>query len=477
MGPQVDSEVDEFHVCLLEIFMCLRGYEFSGQIDCRFEEERFQEARVSLVRKGGAVEARLDGGEARRRAQVCVVGGREEGVGGIGHECERLGSKGFLRDSREKERLDSEQGGHRVPPTSHMTSFAALSILQTVVALLQITSLLALATYIAVKQKKSLHLALASIRAALGLIAAAWLILELARNAALWDVIDSFVNADAPYKSLTLNHQTLQTERDTICVVTTCIAFGLIEPGLLLMLTAMVWCKANDEPRPFTRILRWSLICILPCTFLQALFLGLQHVNSWSDSIFFRPQPAIEVSTNDENGNDATPPPPPPPIQISLQVYRWWHQEGCAVSIASLGTLAVAIIIFEIVWTLWCMRLRRLLINLKLRRRLIFVQIAFTLSPMALLLLRVTRLIWPERWVEIRRWIHMSEMAVVFLSCGVIACDFLWRPVRESPRSADMKKSSISLVERRSSTSGGEGSIIDVRISDERVLEEREYDI
>jgi len=36
-------------------------------------------------------------------------------------------------------------------------------------------------------------------------------------------------------------------------------------------------------------------------------------------------------------------------------IYPWWHEEGCAVSIASLSLNAVFVLLFEFFWTLWCL--------------------------------------------------------------------------------------------------------------------------
>lgn len=280
---------------------------------------------------------------------------------------------------------------------------------------------------------------LAPTRVALAVIAAAHLALALAASSAIYDVVDHFSEPEPASPSL--------AQRSDDCVALNVVLYGLVEPALLVVLGGIVRCKTTREPRPLARIGKWALAVVLPSLALQALLIGLQRVPAWSDALVLRPQPAL-----------------PPRVDGGAPTYEWWHAEGCAVSLASLAGLGAVFIPFVVLWSLWCLRLRQLLVNLKIRRRLAMVHAAYALVPFALLVLRVSRLVWPARWVDVRRWVHAGEMALVFLSCGVIGCDLLWRPVRESPKVAAAAAREASRGSKASSDDAADGDAASVAV-------------
>jgi hypothetical protein len=244
-------------------------------------------------------------------------------------------------------------------------------------------------------------------RSSLGMLGILWVLCTFFSHVALWDVLDALgVVSVAP----------LADELEIVCVTTTTISLGLVEPALLLLIAEVIRLKtAVSTARRRSIFPRWTLnrrayALALPFVLLQALLMGVGSIDGLSSQGFL-PQPGLSPAV----GAQPSPPPPPlpPPTPLTSQPnddigvgptapravmaheYRWWHTEGCAHSIASLIVSAVFILPFEFFWTLWCLRLSKLVLNLKMRRRLLVVQLTYTLIPGAILLLRASKIFIP----------------------------------------------------------------------------------
>ena len=73
------------------------------------------------------------------------------------------------------------------------------------------------------------------------------------------------------------------------------------------------------------------------------------------------------------------------------------------------------------------------MLNARLRQRLYVLQLAFTLSPALLVLLRFSRLVLPHSWRVVPWLLADAELLVALLACYVAARSLVWRPVREAP--------------------------------------------
>ena len=117
------------------------------------------------------------------------------------------------------------------------------------------------------------------------------------------------------------------------------------------------------------------------------------------------------------------------------EVYKWWHPEGCAISIGSLAVSAVFILPFEFFWTLWCLRLAKLVLNIKMRRRLLVVQLTYTFIPGAVLLLRASKIFIQANHQGVSR--HPAHLLTLRLS-----------PARSEPGLATTPESEFPSTER-----------------------------
>ena len=97
---------------------------------------------------------------------------------------------------------------------------------------------------------------------------------------------------------------------------------------------------------------------------------------------------------------------------------------------------------FVLYWSLCCVRLNKLLLNIKIRRRLFFVQLTYTLVPILLVLLRASRLLYKPTYDKLRRLTHDAELVLALLGCAMCMVSLVWRPVREAPSAAVL----VSLV-------------------------------
>ena len=84
------------------------------------------------------------------------------------------------------------------------------------------------------------------------------------------------------------------------------------------------------------------------------------------------------------------------------------------------------------------------MLNARLRQRLYVLQLAFTLSPALLVLLRFSRLVLPHSWRVVPWLLADAELLVALLACYVAARSLVWRPVREAPPDSGAGRSSGS---------------------------------
>lgn len=278
--------------------------------------------------------------------------------------------------------------------TSSGRAYFIFSIAEVALTGCMLLLMLSVSTYVVRCRRRGRRLCVP--RASLGMLGILWVLCTFFSHVALWDILDSLG---------VISVATLADEMEIVCMATTSISLGLVEPALLLLIAEVIRLKtAVSTSRRRSVFPRWTLnrrayALALPFALLQALLMVVGTIDGMTSQGFL-PQPGLSPGLSPSVGAQAPPPPPLPPLSpLTRPVetrsgvdyeYRWWHDEGCAHSIASLIVSALFILPFEFFWTLWCLRLAKLVLNLKMRRRLLVVQLTYTFIPGCILLLRAS---------------------------------------------------------------------------------------
>ena len=252
---------------------------------------------------------------------------------------------------------------------------------------------------------------LSTLRFLLTMTCGLWVSGLVASHRALWMVLDDLVN---------LNDVLGSWDRDELCGYHTCITLGFAEPASLLLIAALIRSRTLKRDRTCTR--RWLARRSLAVAFVVAVVqtgLVLFPLLDLLDNQFTEPRPPLLT-----NSSDAT----------KLDYNAWWREEGCANTIASVFVDALFVFPFEAYWALACYRLLGLIINLKLKRRLLYVQVAYTLVPICLLLIRFTLLLYDSNWDIGRRLMRDVELVLALFACIVAVRFVIFRPVHEMVR-------------------------------------------
>jgi len=217
-------------------------------------------------------------------------------------------------------------------------------------------------------------------RASLGTLGILWVLSTFFSHVAIWDVLHALG---------VISVRTLADEMEIVCMTTTALSLGLVEPALLLLAAEVIRLKtASTAGRQRCGLPRWSfgrraIALALPFALLQAMMMGVSTVTEMN-AIIFRPQPGLAraLSPSAPPAPPFAPPAPPFGPGISFltepgsgmdvfgdldpsaaeefeptsptEYFQWWHAEGCAVSIGSLAVSACFILPFEFFWTIWC---------------------------------------------------------------------------------------------------------------------------
>ena len=253
--------------------------------------------------------------------------------------------------------------------------------------------------------------------------------------------------------------------------------YGVFEPAALTLVCLVFHVKSSSSSatpwRPW-RLIRFAVAAALLFALLQTAFVVLDHFG-FVDAAYLGPQPrlvqpalsvppasppatpplppASATPVNDAGSGDSgrlddedeeqpsrqsplpLPPPPPPQLPHTFDAHSWWRSEGCATTYGAVGVTALFTLVFECAWSYACLRLAKTLINHKIRRRLRFVQLAFTLAPILLLLLRAALLFIPATWPTSRRFFRDVELLIILLAALTATHTLICRPVLEAGRS------------------------------------------
>lgn len=173
----------------------------------------------------------------------------------------------------------------------------------------------------------------------------------------------------APWRALRPVVRLTSKQLGDVCWIQLCITHGLVEPSLLTLVVLLFRAKASSPSswQPW-RLLRLSAIVGAVFTVLQAVPMIVRRFGEVG-GVVVSPEPrrCVNASVADESlviaaGDDG-------------DEHPWWRNEGCADTVASLVVSALFVLPFEFFWTVACLRLRRLLINYRLRARLYAVQV------------------------------------------------------------------------------------------------------
>jgi hypothetical protein len=308
--------------------------------------------------------------------------------------------------------LPANEGGDELDfPTSFGKVYFIFSIAEVALTGCMLLLMLSVSTYVVRCRRRGRRLCLP--RASLGMLGFLWVLCTFFSHVAPWDILDGLG---------VISVATLANEMEIVCMSTSSTSLGLVEPALLLLIAEVIRLKtAVSTARRRSIFPRWTLnrrayALALPFALLQALLMVVGTIDGMTSQGFL-PQPSLSPSMG------AQAPPPPPlsswsplteqasggsefgpgePRTAADEEYRWWHAEGCAHSIASLTVSALFILPFEFFWTLWCLRLAKLVLNLKMRRRLLVVQLTYTFIPGLILMLRASKILIPAESAEVR---------------------------------------------------------------------------
>uniref|UniRef100_A0A7S0P6J9 Uncharacterized protein n=1 Tax=Calcidiscus leptoporus TaxID=127549 RepID=A0A7S0P6J9_9EUKA len=251
---------------------------------------------------------------------------------------------------------------------------------------------------------------LAVLRQVLGIVLVLWAVGTLLAHPAPWEVA-SFA------------FRLRSNEHDFVCWLSTLMVQGFFEPCALLLIAGLIRRRSRlAELQPAYGLIGRAMLLSAPFLLIQAVVVALGEFEA--ENTLLRPRP-VEREDADEANRDAA------GSGETAGLLGWWRDEGCAVSIASVIVEAVFVLPFLVAWSLACLRLVRLLRNTKIKRRLQRLHLTFTLMPLMLLCLRISRLIFPSRFEVTRRLAHDFELILVILGSAVCTHSLIWRPVRE----------------------------------------------
>ncbi|KAL1521553.1 hypothetical protein AB1Y20_021212 [Prymnesium parvum] len=245
----------------------------------------------------------------------------------------------------------------------------------------------------------------------------------------------------APWRLLRFAFRLSVEALSDACWIQLVICHGLVEPSLLTLIMLLFRAKAASSSvwRP-GRLLRNTAIVGGVFT---AVCVVVQKYGGQENTIFFRPEPELSHNATGEYiAADRFPP---------TARHPWWRNEGCADTNASAVGSALFLAPFLFYWTVACVRLRRLLINDQLVRRLVAVQLTFTLVPTLILILRIVLMQFPSHWASTRRLMRDGELLLALIGSTACVRALVSRPLLEGHNeSADLpNKSEKSMASPR----------------------------
>mmetsp|Transcript_24401 Transcript_24401/g.71310 ORF Transcript_24401/g.71310 Transcript_24401/m.71310 type:complete len:327 (-) Transcript_24401:644-1624(-) len=247
-----------------------------------------------------------------------------------------------------------------------------ISVSEVAIAGLMLLLMLSVWVYVLVRARRRGGGKLYLPRASLGMLGILWMLAVFFSHVALWDVLGA---ADVVGVELT-------RDKELVCQVTLSVSLGLAEPAFLALVGEVIRLKTAGEGARYCRALRrlspFRRACVvaLPFALLQSALMittaldphlryiqeSPEEAKGVSAAKLFLPLPPIPLECDDaaldqrcnaswvseeyEAGSGGE--------EIAF-IYPWWHEEGCAVSIASLSLNAVFVLLFEFFWTLWCL--------------------------------------------------------------------------------------------------------------------------
>jgi hypothetical protein len=290
------------------------------------------------------------------------------------------------------------------------------------------TAVLALLSCFVVLRHRRRLARLCGVRALLSILLLLWPVGALVSRRSMWDTT-------LP----TLGIPPLAADRfEHFCMGHAITMYGVLEPATLALIGLLFHSKSRGTAATPWR--PWRLVrCALAATLLVAL-LQTGVVVSAATGVapsLLGPQPLV------------SPPPPPPPLSQPLPpppppwapggegasprlVHDWWRAEGCATTYGSVIVGCVFTLVFTAAWTFACQRLKKTVVNLKMRQRLCAVQATFTLVPPLLLLLRAALLFLPPSWTTSRRLCRDAELFLSLLASLIAMRALIVRPVLEA---------------------------------------------
>ena len=362
--------------------------------------------------------------------------------------------------------------------------------------------LLTLLTCLYVLRRRRRLPALCGVRVLLCCCVLLWLASSLAARRSVWDLVL------APLGVPLLEEGGFEL----LCAMHSVLDYGIFEPAALTLICLVFHAKSRASAatpwRPW-RLVRFAFAAALAVALLQTAFVVVDHFG-FVDAVYLGPQPRLvqaapslppapppaappltlaSAATRSDAGSGAAgrlddadeeepsqqpqlpPPPPTPPtpphLPDTFDAHSWWRSEGCAATYGAVGVTALFTLVFECAWTYACLRLAKTLINHKMRRRLRSVQLAFTLAPMLLLLLRAALLFIPATWPTSRRFARDVELLIILLAALTATHMLICRPVLEAApvlgggcgrsggggRSSPLHVSASSDAHRRTATS------------------------
>ena len=153
------------------------------------------------------------------------------------------------------------------------------------------------------------------VRVALAFLLAVWLFAAVLAHAAFWDIFSKVIPME------TVDHE-------LVCWLNTCVALGFVEPLVLMITFAIVSLKTRAAARVHAAtLLKAASLVPLSVAAAQTVFTVVDVREAW-DSAFVWPRPLIR-----EGGETSR---------------QWWHEQGCAVTIASVSVSAVFLAPFEV---------------------------------------------------------------------------------------------------------------------------------
>ena len=153
------------------------------------------------------------------------------------------------------------------------------------------------------------------VRVALAFLLAVWVFGVLLAHAAFWDILRNVI----PMKDV---------DHNLVCWLNTCVTLGFVEPLVLMITFAIVSLKTRSAARVHAAtLLKASSLVPLSVCALQTVFTVVDVRQAW-DSAFVWPRPLLREDS-----------------ELS---HAWWHEQGCAVTIASVSVSAVFLGPFEV---------------------------------------------------------------------------------------------------------------------------------